>query len=104
MHQLLPSPRFASVVTCRFLHLHSLFQRLLGREPPPPLQMSVPVAPLSQQLSDFLSRPGIERIVEDWRERKVIPGELNCIMDDRVGNEILGRQDRYSERSSLWWE
>ena len=52
--------------------------------------MSVPVAPLSQQLSDFLSRPGIEKIVEDWRERKVIPGELNCIMDGLASGHDSG--------------
>ena len=69
---------------------HTLFQRLLGREPPPPPKISVPVAPLSQQLSDFLSRPGIEKIVEDWRKQNVIPGKLNCIMEGRVWNEILG--------------
>ena len=82
---------------------HTLFQRLLGREPPPPPpKMSVPVAPLSQQLSDFLSRPGIEKIVEDWRERKVIPGKLNCIMDGRVWNEILGPDGKpFFDKESL---
>ena len=42
--------------------------------------MSVPVAPLSQQLPDFLARPGIEKMVKDWRERNVIPGELSSYL------------------------
>ena len=64
--------------------------------------MSVPVAPLSQQLSDFLSCPGIEKIVEDWRERKVIPGELNCIMDGQVWNKILGPDGKpFFDKESL---
>ena len=63
----------------------------MGREPTtPPPKMSVPVAPLSDQLVDFLARPGMEHIVEEYRERKTAPEELNCIMDGRVWNEILG--------------
>ena len=81
---------------------HTLFQRLLGHEPPPPLKMSIPVAPLSQQLSNFLACPGIEKIVEDWHERKVIPGELNCIMDGWVWKEILGPDGKpFFDKESL---
>jgi len=70
---------------------HTLFQRLMGREPStPPPKMSVPVAPLSEQLIEFLARPGMEHVVEEYRERKTAPEELNCIMDGRVWNEIEG--------------
>ena len=61
---------------------HTLFQKLLGREPSvPPPKLAVLVAPLSAQLVDFLARPGMENIVEEYRDRTIAPEELNCIMD-----------------------
>jgi len=56
----------------------------------PPPKMSVPVAPLSEQLIEFLARPGMEHIVEGYQQRKTVPEELNSIMDGRVWNEIEG--------------
>ena len=69
---------------------HRSFYRVLGREPPLPPKMSVPVAPLTQQLPDFLARPGIEKMVKDWRERNVIPGELSSYL--RYVRSVRGDQ------------
>jgi hypothetical protein len=82
---------------------HTLFQRLMGREPPvPPPKMSVPVAPLSEQLIEFLARPGMEHIVEGYRQRKTVPEELNSIMDGHVWNEIEGPDGKpFFDKASL---
>ena len=66
------------MLTC--LPPHHSFHRVLGRKPPPPPKMSVPIAPLTQQLPDFLACPGIEKMVKDWRERNIIPSELSSYL------------------------
>jgi hypothetical protein len=82
---------------------HTLFQKLLGREPSaPPPKLAVPVAPLSAQLADFLARPGMEDVVEEYRDRKTAPEELNCIMDGRVWNSIPGPDGKpFFDKDSL---
>lgn len=52
--------------------------------------MSVPVAPLLEQLIKFLAQLGMEHVVEEYQEQKTAPEELNCIMDGRVWNKIEG--------------
>jgi len=103
-------PKSATSVICTKCNIplfsmasHTLFQRLLGREPStPPPKLSVPVAPLSEQLIDFLARPMMEHIVEDYRDRKTAPEELNCIMDGRVWNEIEGPDGKpFFDKASL---
>lgn len=82
---------------------HTLFQRMLGREPSkPPPKLSVPVSPLSEQLGDFFSQPGMEHIVEEWRDRPRSGDELNSMMDGRVWNEIPGPDGKpFFDKESL---
>lgn len=81
----------------------NLFQRILGREPAkPPPKRSVPVSPLSEQLKDLMARPGMEQIVEEWRDRPQATDELNCMMDGRVWKTIPGPNGQpFFDRDSL---
>jgi hypothetical protein len=54
------------------------------------------------QLADFLARPGMEDVVEEYRDRKTAPEELNCIMDGRVWNSIPGPDGKpFFDKDSL---
>ncbi|GBE85372.1 hypothetical protein SCP_0705590 [Sparassis crispa] len=58
-------------------------RRLLGRDPPkPPPILAAPYAPLSAEIADFLSRPGMDEEVVAWEMEPSTPGQYTRIMDE----------------------
>ncbi|KAJ7615964.1 hypothetical protein FB45DRAFT_757645, partial [Roridomyces roridus] len=47
-----------------------------------------PIQLLSTGLQDFFKRPGMVSAVNCWRSRTQVEGELNCMQDGRVWNEM----------------
>ncbi|GBE84457.1 hypothetical protein SCP_0604360 [Sparassis crispa] len=66
-------------------------RRLLGRDPPkPPPILAAPYAPLSAEIADFLSHPGMDKEVVAWETEPSLPGRYSRIMDGDVWKTLPG--------------